>query len=296
VPEKGKRRTAARTAQPEAVFADGLIGRFVDNVFDNPALSGGLFVMALTASAIVSNALFLQSVRHPEPLFATRPPLVVERHVPVPIPPHRDDSTGSVTPPLPRPSPLAAAPIAASAPPAELHKDTTVRDIQTVLARRGLYLGAIDGLYGELSRSAIVAYEKAAGLPEKGEATPQILEHMRSSPALTPLPPPVVAAPPAAAVRAPVASAPVAAPEVPPAPAAPSAEEVRAEIERLRYERIQTALNRAGYGPVVVNGSADEATTSAIRRFELDNGLPISGKVGDDLIERLVAIGAMPAA
>ena len=291
MPEKGKRRTAARNVEAEAVFADGVIGRFVDNVFDNPALSGGLFVMALTASAIMSNALFLQNVRHPEPLFATRPPLVVERHAPapVPLPPHRDDRTGSVTPPLPRPSPLSM-----SAPKVEVAKDMTVRDIQTVLARRGLYLGAIDGLYGELSRSAIMTYEKAAGLPERGEATPQILEHMRSSAAVTPLPPSVAAAAPAA--PAPVAMAPAAAPEMPPAPPAPSAEEVRAEIERLRYERIQTALNRIGYGPVVVNGAPDEATQNAIRRFELDNGLPISGTVGDEVIERLVAIGAMPSA
>jgi peptidoglycan hydrolase-like protein with peptidoglycan-binding domain len=289
VPEKGKRRTAGRNVEAEAVFADGLIGRFVDNVFDNPALSGGLFVMALTASAIMSNALFLQNVRHPEPLFATRPPLVVERHAPVPLPPHRDDRTGSVTPPLPRPSPLAML-----APKVEVPKDTTVRDIQSILAKRGLYLGAIDGLYGELSRSAIMVYEKAAGLPERGEATPQILEHMRSSAAVTPLPPPVAAPTPAA--PAPVAMAPLAAPEVPPAPPAPSAEEVRAEIERLRYERIQTALNRIGYGPVVVNGAPDEATQNAIRRFELDNGLPISGTVGDEVVERLVAIGAMPAA
>jgi peptidoglycan hydrolase-like protein with peptidoglycan-binding domain len=283
VPEKGKRRTAARNVEAEAVFADGVIGRFVDNVFDNPALSGGLFVMALTASAIMSNALFLQNVRHPEPLFATRPPLVVERHspAPAPLPPHRDDRTGSVTPPLPRPSPLAMA-----APKVEVQKDTTVRDIQTILAKRGLYLGAIDGLYGELSRSAIIAYEKAAGLPEKGEATPQILEHMRSSAAVTPLPPPVAGAVPAA-------PAPAAIPEAPPAP---SAEEVRAEIERLRYERIQTALNRIGYGPVVANGAPDEATQNAIRRFELDNGLPISGTVSDEVIERLVAIGAMPSA
>lgn len=295
MPEKGKRKKTA-TRDDEAVFADGVIGRFVDSVFDNPAMSGGLFVMALTASAIVSNALFMQTVRHPEPLFSTRPPLTVERHAPaVPLPPQRDDQTGSVTPPLPRPSPLAQAPM--PAPKVEavaVAQDTTVRDIQTILARRGLYLGAIDGMYGALSRSAIMTYEKAAGLPERGDATPQILEHMRSSAAVTPLPPPVAAAPPAPVVAA-IPERPVA-PAAPAVPAAPSAEEVRAEIDRLRYERIQTALNRIGYGPVVVNGAADEPTVSAIRRFELDNGLPITGAIGDSLIERLVAIGALPAA
>lgn len=284
MPEKGKRRTAQTRAATNEVVFDGVIGRFVDRVFDNPAMSGGLFVMALTASAIMSNAMFLQNVRHPEPLFATRPPLNVERNAPapVPLPPRRDDQTGSVMPPLPRPAPFAPMPKI------EVAKDTTVRDIQTVLAKRGLYLGAIDGMYGALSRTAIITYEKAAGLPETGEATPAILEHMRSSAAATPLPPPVAAAPapqPPAAVAA-----------LPPVPAAPSAEEVRAEIERLRYERLQTALNRIGYGPVLVDGTPDEETANAIRRFELDNGLPISGSAGEDVIERLVAIGALPAA
>ncbi len=289
MPEKGKRRPAqARAAASEVVF-DGVIGRFVDRVFDNPAMSGGLFVMALTASAIMSNAMFLQNVRHPEPLFATRPPLVVERNAPapVPLPPHRDDQTGSVTPPLPRPAPFAPMHKA------EIVKDTTVRDIQAVLAKRGLYLGALDGMYGALSRSAIMTYEKAAGLPETGEATPAILDHMRSSAAATPLPPVVAAVtapqPPAAVpIPPPVAAAPVV--------VAPSVEEVRAEIERLRYERIQTALNRIGYGPVHVDGTPDEETANAIRRFELDNGLPISGSAGEEVIERLVAIGALPTA
>jgi peptidoglycan hydrolase-like protein with peptidoglycan-binding domain len=59
---------------------------------------------------------------------------------------------------------------------------------------------------------------------------------------------------------------------------------------------VQKALNLIGYGPVREDGVADEATIGAIRRFELDNGLPITGAAGDTLINRLVAIGAMEAA
>ena len=68
-----------------------------------------------------------------------------------------------------------------------------------------------------------------------------------------------------------------------------------ADSQRLRYERVQAALNRIGYGPVAIDGTANEATTNAIRRFELDNGLPISGAVSDAVIDRLLAIGALPA-
>jgi peptidoglycan hydrolase-like protein with peptidoglycan-binding domain len=56
---------------------------------------------------------------------------------------------------------------------------------------------------------------------------------------------------------------------------------------------IQGALNRIGYGPLPVDGDTGEATADAIRRFELDNGLPITGAPSDALVARLVAIGAV---
>jgi len=274
VPEKrNRRRTASRNApRNENVVVEGPIGRFVDAACDNPAMSGGLFVMALTATAIVSNAMFLQSVRHPEPLFETRPPLVVERNAPQfqPPPPRRDDQTGSI-PPLPRPAPTEAIAHAIAA------EDALVRDIQTVLAEKGLYLGAIDGEYGPLSQSAIAAYQTAQGLVVTGEPSVALLEHLK-------------APPPAAA---PTDGAPsVARPE---APALPKVAVTEADSRRLRYERVQSALNRIGYGPLVVDGEAGEETVNAIRRFELDNGLPISGVAGDALVDRLIAIGALPA-
>lgn len=280
MPKKRNHRAVAvqRNGRNGAIHADGLIGRFVDRACDNPAMSGGLFVMMLTASAIVSNAMFLQNVRHPEPLFATRPPLIVERHLPstpppAPIPRHAEEQTGSIAPPLPRAAPVTTAVAARSA------ETALVREIQTVLARKGLYLGAIDGVFGNLSRAAISEYQKTEGLPVTGEPSTPLLEHMQMSAAAAPraTPPPVVAAIP------------------PDVPALSAIGDAIAESERLRMERVQTALNRIGYGPVVVDGNADEETANAIRRFELDNGLPISGSAGEQVIDRMVAIGALPA-
>jgi peptidoglycan hydrolase-like protein with peptidoglycan-binding domain len=230
--------------------------------------------MALTATAIVSNALFLQSVRHPEPLFATRPPLVVERNAPLPppLPPRRDDQTGSIPPPLPRPAPIAAMTATKS------DEVTHIREIQTALAQHGLYLGAIDGEYGPLSQTAITAYQKAQGLNVTGEPSAALLEHLKMSSA---------AAPPPAQSTSNLQSE---------TPALPAVDATVADSRRLRYERVQAALNRIGYGPVAVDGAANEETVNAIRRFELDNGLPISGAAGEAVIDRLIAIGALPAA
>jgi peptidoglycan hydrolase-like protein with peptidoglycan-binding domain len=42
-----------------------------------------------------------------------------------------------------------------------------------------------------------------------------------------------------------------------------------------------------------VDGAAGDETLDAIRRFELDNGMPITGAAGDALVARLYAIGAI---
>ena len=68
--------------EEDDVLSDGFVARLTDHVFENPAMSGGLFVMALTAAAIVSNAMMMQNGHHPDPLFMTRPMPVA--HAPVP--------------------------------------------------------------------------------------------------------------------------------------------------------------------------------------------------------------------
>lgn len=264
-----RRHDKRRTEDEEFVVPNGVIGWAVDRAFDNPAAAGGIFVMALTVSAIVSNALFLQNARHPEPLFSTRPPLVVDRQAPsVPLPPRREEPTGSIAPPLPRAAPVSPITV-------KLAEESMLREIQSVLASKGLYLGAVDGVYGSLSRSAITAYQEAQGLDATGEPSAALLEHLKT--------------PEKIEARLPDDTDPILE-----TTSLPNVDTTVANGERLRYERVQAALNRIGYGPVVVDGAANEETANAIRRFELDNGLPISGAAGEAVIDRLIAIGALP--
>ncbi|MBZ0140852.1 MAG: hypothetical protein K8H87_13930, partial [Pseudorhodoplanes sp.] len=109
-PRASQGRKAAYLAEQNEIGTDGLVARLTDRVFENPAMSGGLLVMALTATAIISNAMFLQSTRHPQPLFMTRPvPALLTPYVDpsaVPLPRRRADRTGGVSapsadPPLP---------------------------------------------------------------------------------------------------------------------------------------------------------------------------------------------------
>jgi peptidoglycan hydrolase-like protein with peptidoglycan-binding domain len=67
---------------------------------------------------------------------------------------------------------------------------------------------------------------------------------------------------------------------------APEAAAPAGDIGAHRTLSVQKALNVIGYGPVPEDGIANEDTIAAIRRFELDNGLPVTGAAGDTLIQR----------
>jgi peptidoglycan hydrolase-like protein with peptidoglycan-binding domain len=275
-------------------------------------MSGGLVVMALTAAAVVSNAVFLQKAQHPEPWFMTRPsPVATAPEIPATVPDPRPRAIALVETVKATPEAVAPAPgpTPARAPEAKL-----VSDLQQALSERGLYQGKVDGISGSRTRAAITAYEKSQGLPVTGAPSAGVLDHINTASVAPPAPPakPVpAAAQPVAAEAAEPAIAParpapvetVAAAPIDQAPPAtkvalapePEQKATPAASPSDRYLTVQRALNLIGYGPVAEDGMAGDAIENAIRRFELDNGLPITGAPGDTVVNRLVAIGAMNA-
>lgn len=251
---------------------------------DNPVAAGGWLVMALTGGLIIANALAFQSGSHPAPLFATR-----------------DNAR-------------AAAPSAPAVTQAQLEREQLVRDVQLELRRLGMYGGLLDGVNGPATERGVRAYQRARGLPETGDINTALLARLAMDtggasdglPPLPPLPPetapghsssqpapssaqgpegatgtvrtirvtppvPAPSAPRAQPVATPAASGPV-----PPAPVGGQA----LSGERARIARLQAALSEMGYGPLDVDGFAGEQTANAIRRFELDRGLAITGVLG----------------
>jgi peptidoglycan hydrolase-like protein with peptidoglycan-binding domain len=299
VPRKSK-----VTAKASKAAGDGVVAELFDRVLENPANSGGLMVVALTATAIVSNAMFLQNGHHPDPLFSTRPATVSRQSakpvVPKPNLAPQPVATQEAAPaveaplvmvPLPNPSPrrVAAQPTqvrpAVQAPAAV---DVTA-DVQRELARLGLYSDAIDGKTGPRTSAAISAYERAAGLPVTGQPTPALLDAMKQ-----PLPKPQAAVPAAVAPAADPIAAALDQREQQRAASIAAQQETDAERQmHQNYRIVQSALNRMGYASLSVDGNPSTATADAIRRFELDNGLPITGEASDDLIAHMIAIGAI---
>lgn len=271
----------------------GAVARLVDRAFDDPAMSGGLFVLTLTVMAIVSNALFLQPTSHPKPLFTTRasapaPATAVPEVAIVPLPRERlapalaelagDGAPEAASAPEQTQSVVASveppAPAAAAAPDPARERIVT---IQRELARLGLYSGAIDGIIGSRTRAAISRYQAAAGLAVNGEASDEVVRLLTA-----PTPPADLG--PGASVRP------------PPLDIAAIERDNAVAEEAERYRRVQQALNKIGYGPLSVDGKGGAETVSAIRRFQLDSGLAIDGAPSDAVISRLVDIGALDSA
>jgi peptidoglycan hydrolase-like protein with peptidoglycan-binding domain len=269
-----------------------MLVRLVDRAFENPAMSGGLVVMALTATAIMSNAMFLQSGRHPEPLFNTRPAAVAREVAKAPAvtpaPAARPQATTAL-PPVPRTAPQTkpAAPTPAMpVPPRPVASPASlVSATQRELARLGMYAGTIDGMIGSRTRAAISNYQTTAGLTATGEPSPELLTALRQASANPAVAPPAPAPASTAAKPDQVAAAVERAAEL------EREQQAAAQSDRLR--RIQSVLDQIGYGPLAADGQANAATADAIRRFELDNGLPVTGEASDRVIARLVAIGAI---
>lgn len=147
-----------------------------------------------------------------------------------------------------------------------------VKDVQSALATRGFYSGPIDGYAGPSTEAAIRDFERAEGLQPTGVASEKILVRALLGPSASAS---ASSSVPTTSTRVP-----------PPAP-------VHGVAEGVDVKRIQQALADLGYGPLTVDGKAGGQTASAIRRFRLDHGLPVTGDIDDRLVATLAGIGGL---
>ena len=107
--------------------------------------------------------------------------------------------------------------------------------------------------------------------------------------AVAPLPPAKPPAPKPAAKVEPVAITPPA--SVPATPSTAAAIRPPADMAvSARVVEVQKALARLGYGPLRIDGRASDATEKAIKDFERDRRLPVTGQVSDRLVRELNAV------
>ena len=246
----------------------GFLRRLADRLLRHRLKTGAAALLIIGAGIIVANAVFFQTVEHPSPLFATRPeagatavaaapPTAAEPAAdPMPIPRVRLPAGDS--PRLVRVTPERPLEVA----PQGRGGAAAIAEVQTALLGAGLYEGRVDGVFGARTRAAVEAYQRGQNLPVTGAVNEELLAHIRANP-------------PAAGVGGEITAA------------------IADPAEMRRLLAVKEALNRIGYGPVQVNGETTPATVDAIRRFQLDNGLALTGKVDAALVDKMVAIGAL---
>jgi peptidoglycan hydrolase-like protein with peptidoglycan-binding domain len=150
--------------------------------------------------------------------------------------------------------------------------DQTVLEIQTALKQMNMYNGELDGLSGPATRNAVTGYQTKHGLAPSGKPDENVLAHIQFNEKLeqaaqyTGSTTPRDDAP--MAVSAAVASA-------QPAP---------------DLSLVQKGLAELGYQPGPVDGQFGEMTRKAIREFQRDRSLPVTGDLSPQLSAELAKV------
>jgi peptidoglycan hydrolase-like protein with peptidoglycan-binding domain len=133
---------------------------------ENPFDAMAVAFAGVAAAAVLVNALWLQHVPHPAPLFAEAPRAPASRQaaikLSVPAAPAPAANATPVPPPRPETATIRA-------------KAGLVLDIQRALAERGYYDGDVDGLPGPRTQQAIREFETAQGLKVTGDTSEALL-------------------------------------------------------------------------------------------------------------------------
>ncbi len=130
---------------------------------------------------------------------------------------------------------------------------TYVSSIKQELSAHGYAVGAPGGSLDPATARAILQYQRDAGLPLDGQATPDLLNHLMFA-----LPQTHNARPP--------------------------------EPDSSRFalvSQVQAHLADRGYYTGIVDGKAGPRTREAVRQFQADAGLPVTGEVDSGLLEHL---------
>lgn len=132
----------------------------------------------------------------------------------------------------------------------------SLRNVQVALSSLGYSVGTPDGVIGPKSRAAIRAYQVDSGLPASGEPSIALHEKLQASIAQR-----------SAQAR----------------PAQPATPTVDAAV----ISEVQTELRRRGYAISAITGTANPETAAAVRAYQADARLAVTGAVDDALLRQL---------
>jgi peptidoglycan hydrolase-like protein with peptidoglycan-binding domain len=175
-------------------------------------------------------------------------------------------------------------------PPAATYRGSMSRqqiaDLQWQLAVHGYDPGASDGNVGPRTQTAIGQYQEDAGLPVDGQPSTELLDHLQYTD------PPVlnrqVARTDQPTYGAPGYNAPAYdGPDYAEPPPLPQTIGVAPSLMAVYTMTVQQELGRRGYDPGPPDGVLGHQTQAAIRHYQDDYGLPVTGEVSLELVNHL---------
>lgn len=166
-----------------------------------------------------------------------------------------------------------------------LKYDPQIKEAQSEMLALGVYAGPVDGVYAPLTKQAILAYQQLNGLAQTGLATPELVNHMKFTHKVQAAAQFTGSVSPAAVD--PVLSTTPQATAVYEKAAAEAADAAKAK--ELSVKKVQVALAGLGYKIKKMDGNVSAETRSAILKYQMDNGLDMSGTVDKDLTAALKA-------
>lgn len=142
--------------------------------------------------------------------------------------------------------------------------DMLIKELQVGLAALGYYDGPVDGLNGRQTAAAIKRYAQDHKLGDDTRPTAALLDHIKLNQRIRD----AVSQPPPAK-----------------APAKSAAVQEGAAEKKVRT--VQTGLSELGYTPGPIDGVVGQQTVDAIKSFEADRRMKITGEISDRLIREL---------
>ena len=137
--------------------------------------------------------------------------------------------------------------------------------IQGELGKLGYYKGAVDGQNGPQTQSAIIRYQRQVQLQANGRISQSLLDHIRLTRKISE----------SAGITGSIQPKPRAQQRVQPQKT-PQSQPVHASIQ---VQMVQQKLALFGYKPGKIDGMMGRATINAIKQFEKDRSMKITGKI-----------------
>lgn len=191
--------------------------------------------------------------------------------------------------------------------PVEFAGDPTVKTVQQILSDLDLYDGNVDGLNGPQTRQAVETYRKVMKLPASGEIDAELLSYLGADSDIQPdiTPPPLNIETQVEQIL--TSSIPIPTPresvlkerkaeigksDLTPSKAPADGKAVGEEAkEHVLAVKIQAGLREFGNDAIQLDGKVGARTTAAIREFQTLFGLPVTGKIDNDLVSKMAEIG-----